>query len=174
LAQQSQTNPEYLSDMLNDMQYQAWEISNIMHSALVVALWAKMEMELKQLVDICAKALHIKGKSSSFKEVKDFFQNNLNITLEQLQEYDKVHAVQILNNSFKHNDGCYEPDVTKPYTQIDQSLLNAWRILRDNNDIDYSALPFRVLISACNSFVNLLNQEIESQLVIFTQKDSSV
>ena len=154
------------------MKYQASEVSNAMHAAVIVSMWAGMETELNQLIGICNRALNTNGEAYPFKKAKAFFYESLSIDISQVSEYYIIQAVHILNNSFKHDNGRYEPDQNRPHTQIDPSLTTQFKITA-NNPIDYSALPLRDLLDSSNCFVKELIEKIKEYLRDNTGSSSS-
>ena len=181
------------ADWLSDYQYQTCRLTSSMYAVLVVAIWAEMETILKRFAHLCGryaalqpklsffkrllhclpflkpKDTHISGSLHKFQNIKKYFnrffkQNNTGngvFVFSAISKYHIVNAVRILNNTFKHNDGLYRPTRGN---HVDQALLTDWNILDDNGRIDYSKLPIRDLVLACNTFCLELLDRIESEL----------
>ena len=94
----------------------------------------------------------------------DTIKRDTKITLKQCKGMPFVNAARILNNSFKHSDGRYRPESTKPHTQIDKALLSRWAILDDSDRFLYAKLPMRELVAGCNAFCLDLLRLIEPGL----------
>ena len=112
---------------------------------------------IKELKDLQA------GVPYDYKDIEDFFKKEFNIKLDSFKNYKIINAIRILNNSFKHTNGRYEP-TDKPYTKIDQKLLDKWGIFEDRKDFDYSKLPIENLVSVCNAFCHDLLDKVEQNL----------
>lgn len=152
------------NDYLAEDYWQMHDLTNSMYAAIIVSIWSNMEHGLKQTVATCAHLLGLDhGQIFEFGKIKDFFKNELSIGLETLREYDTVNAIRILNNSFKHSDGYYKPDNTKPHMQIEQSLLKKWNIKEDEK-IDYPKLSIEELVLACATFNENLITTLEPKL----------
>jgi len=76
-------------------------------------------------------------------------------------EQATVDAIRVLNNSFKHSNGRYLPDRTKPHTEIDSALLAAWNVIGPENRIEFQRLPFKELVGSCNKFFVDLHSKLE-------------
>ena len=117
-------------------------------------------------LDCCVKAL--KGLQSevpyAFDEIKKVLKRDLCIQADHYPEYATVDAIRILNNSFKHTKGRYDPEKGKPHTHIDKGLLKKWPILDERKEINYSKLPVKDLVIACNAFCRDLLDKVETQL----------
>jgi len=166
-SQDKQAYRDYDNDVLADMAFQAKEISNNMHAVLIVALWSKMETELKQLAGICCVALSLKEPSYKFEPLKNFLDTCISIDMERYIHYSEVNAIRVLNNSFKHSGGYYRPDSGKTHTQIDQSLESQFSLVR-GSIIDYSRLPIEELVGACSEFSDQLRDEIAERFDVLT------
>ena len=146
-------------DWINDAYWQNCRLTNSMYASMVVSLWSDVEHFLKSLLQTC------KLKDAwDFGKIKKRFGKELDIDFENLDSYSILNTIRILNNSFKHSDGYYKPDKNMKHTQISQDLLDEWNILRDNDEIDYSKLPIKTLVLACNTFANDLLRKIEPKL----------
>lgn len=109
------------SEWINDAYWQTTRLTNSMYASLIVTLWSDMEHFLTTLVKTC------KLKDAwKFGEIKKRFKDKLKIDIEMLKSYSIINAIHILNNSFKHTDGYYKPDISKQHTQIHQALLDQW------------------------------------------------
>ena len=84
--------------------------------------------------------------------------------MQDCSDYQTVNAIRVLNNSFKHNNGYYKPKNDNPDNKINESMLAKWSILDDRDKIDYSKLPIKDLIIACNAFCNDLLNKLEKEL----------
>lgn len=136
---------------VEDEMFITHELSNAMSAALVVSIWSHMESFLKRIMEICYGSLSIKGKVPyRFDQIKFFFANHFAADLSSLDDYSEVDAVRILNNSFKHNNGKYEPE--KAHAHINQPLLDQWSIIGEDGRIDYTKVPIQDLVLCCNSF----------------------
>lgn len=100
----------------------------------------------------------------NFDGIKEALKREVGVCLDQCTEYATVDATRILNNSFKHSKGRYEPRSGKSHTQIDKGLLKKWSILNDRKEIDYSKLPVKDLVVACSVFSRDLLGEVETAL----------
>lgn len=152
------------SDWINDEYWRSWRLTNAMYAAIVVSIWSDMEHFLKGLVRTCQKATGMHGKTPhEFPKIAEFFRKTLIIDLSTLGGYCKVNAIRILNNSFKHNGGHYNPS-TEAHTQISPELLQSWGILGKCEEIDYAKLPIQHLVTACNTFCRDLLTKLEPEL----------
>ncbi len=120
----------------------------------------------------CIKLLRALQTAYKFLEIKSFFKNEMGIDLEVLPEYKTVDAIRILNNSYKHSNGYYKPEIDKSHTQIDPTLLAHWSVQCDQ-EIDYSKLPIKELVIACGKYNQKLIDEIRSKLKSLSQSSSS-
>ena len=104
-------------------------------------------------LDHCIKALNKMKDPYKFDEIKKRLRIH-GIDVDQCASYTTINAVRILSNSYKHTDGRYRPKTNKAHTQIDQTLLSKWEILKDQNqnEIDYSKLPIQEIVVHSNSF----------------------
>lgn len=120
----------------------------------------------KTTLNSCIKALKElqAGIPYAFDEIKKAIEKEGCVKLTECANYAIVDAVRILNNSFKHSDGCYKPNDTDQHTQIDPALLDRWSVLDERNEIDYSKLPVKELVVACNSFCSDLLDKLEEVL----------
>ena len=100
----------------------------------------------------------------AFGDIEKALKSELGIRVGHCREYATVNGIRILNNSFKHARGRYDPDKGKPHEQIDKGLLKKWPILEGRKDIDYSKLPVRDLVVACNAFCRDLLDKVEAAL----------
>lgn len=116
-------------------------------------------------LESCIKALkEIKaGVPYDFDGIKKTIKKETRIQLAKCRQYDTVDAIRILNNSFKHSNGKYKPEAGKPYTKINESLLQKWSI-KEKEDIDYSKLPIEKIVVACNAFCTDLLKKVEIKL----------
>lgn len=150
-------------DWITDAYWQNCRLTNSMYASMVVSLWSDVEHFLKSLLKTYHKILIAQIDRWSFDKIIKGYQKGPYINLEKLESYSILNAIQILNNSFKHNDGYYKPCKGK-HTQISQDLLNEWVILSDNNEIEYSKLPIKKLVLACNVFATDLLNKTKSKL----------
>ena len=131
-----------------------------------VQRFCQQSLEAKKTRDslkACVKALKELGVDMpfAFEEIEKTLKKEVGIELCHCAEYATIHAIRILNNCFKHNSGRYEPQEGKPHTRIDKTLLDKWSdaIRPGEDEIDYSYLPIRDLVIACNAFcTDLLNK----------------
>jgi hypothetical protein len=100
----------------------------------------------------------------AFDDIKKALRKEVSIDVEQCTDFLAIDAIRILNNSFKHSRGRYEPESGQAHTQIHKSLLNKWPILDERNEIDYSKLPVEELVLACNGFCQDLLGKVENVL----------
>lgn len=140
----------------SDDYWQACLVTNAMHAALAVSIWSEMESFLKSLLSICSEAdgnKVVSRKPYRFNEIEEALKK-IGIKIMECDAANRVNAVRILNNSFKHDDGRYKHEKNKSHTQIDQKLLSKWNILKNQNDdeIDYSKLPIQEILKDCNRF----------------------
>jgi len=103
-----------------------------------------------------------------FEDIKVFFDEKLNIKLQDFSDYKIVNAIRILNNLFKHKSAMYAPEKNNLNEQIDKSLLIAWEI-KDRHEVDYSKLPIQDLVMACANFRKKLLENIKDELTIRTR-----
>ena len=120
----------------------------------------------------CIKALRgvDAGIPYAFDKIKNALRKEVGVEVDQCAEYLTVDAVRILNNSFKHNKGRYQPKDGKPHTRIDEAILKKWSILGEHNEIDYSKLPVKELVVACNGFCADLLDRVENQLELKVER----
>ena len=156
-------------DMFTDDYYHTFQLTNAMYAAMVVKLWSSIEGFLKDLVNIC-KRVHNSNKKVSYKfeEIEKSFKKDIGVNLEQLPSYSIINAIRILNNSFKHSEGFYQPELGKPHTHIDPNLLTKWKCISkrfvDLKEIDYTVLPIQELVAACKLFCQHLISATEKSL----------
>jgi len=117
-------------------------------------------------LDGCVKALQKlqSGIPYAFREIKAALKKELDVRIDQCVAYRTVDAIRILNNSFKHSNGCYRPESGKRQTQIDKALLKKWAIIGQRDEIDYSKLPVKKLVVACNAFCADLFAKVDDVL----------
>jgi len=118
----------------------------------------------KAKLESCIKALKDTQIPYAFDDIRIAIKKAVGVKVHQCTGYMTVDAIRVLNNSFKHNRGCYQPEHGKPYTQIDEALLKKWCIPDERDEIDYSKLPVKELVIACNSFCADLLHRVETQL----------
>jgi len=181
------------ADWMTDAYWQVFRLQNIMRAALVVAIWSHIEEFLKRLITICDHALGVKKKPPyQFDEIRNFFQNRLELDMATVCEFATVDAIRVLNNTFKHRNGVYthtegqshartaEQVEEQCHKEIDRRLLERWDILivpsnsakeidKDvyanvNCTVDYTRLPIDELAIACNSFFSDLLCRIKEHL----------
>jgi len=99
-----------------------------------------------------------------FDDIAKALKNEVHVDIDQCAEYPTINAIRILNNSFKHNRGYYQPEGDKPHAPIDAGLLKRWSVIDKGDAIDYSKLPMKELVVACNSFCNDLLCRVEAAL----------
>lgn len=165
-------NGEFDEDRAIATLLQSDDVTNSMYAAMTVSVWAKMEHLLKTLEAVCKAALNLKkNKPNKFdmKKFVKFFQNEMNINLEELNNFAGINAIRILSNSFKHANGYYELN-EKSHERIDEKLLILWHItepeqkINDDIKIDFTKLPIQELTRCCNCFCNELISRIELNL----------
>lgn len=112
----------------------------------------------------------------AFAELSEAFRKEVKVVIEDLPDFATVDAIRVLNNCFKHSRGCYRARSDKPGTQIAKSVIRKWNDgaidLEGNGEIDYSKLPVRDLVLACNAFFAALLGRIESLLARWSIKPS--
>ncbi|RLC33885.1 hypothetical protein DRH14_04150 [Candidatus Shapirobacteria bacterium] len=150
-------------DWTNDAYWQACRLTNSMYASMVVSLWSDVEHFLKSLLRTCYEIRIAQLDGLGFGGIKRRFKEGFDVNLEELKMFSVLNAINILNISFKHSDGCYQPDQGKKHTQISPELLNKWDI-SDNKEINYSKLPIKTLVLACNAFAKELLNKMESKL----------
>ncbi|MGO9115515.1 MAG: hypothetical protein ACLP9L_40410 [Thermoguttaceae bacterium] len=123
-------------------------------------------MQPKATLGSCIKALKEidAGIPYKFDEIRKTLKNEVHVTVDQCAEYTTINAVRILNNSFKHNKGCYQLEDRESHDRIDEALLKKWSILNERSEIDYSKLPMKELVIACNGFCADLLVRVETYL----------
>lgn len=152
---------DWIAEDMHNMEH----VTNSMYAALVVSAWCKMEAFFKLLIKIVNGALNRAGEAPyQFDRIKEFFDKNVGLNLETIAEYPTVNAIRILNNSYKHSDGQYKPDASKPHTRIDQTLLDRWKILDNQNQIDFSKTPIEEFISCCAVFCRKVLSATEAKV----------
>lgn len=159
----------------SDDYWQACRVTNAMHAALLVAIWSEMESFLKSLLTICSEAAgnkDVSNKPYEFDKIKNVLEK-LGIKIMECDAVHTVNAVRILNNSYKHSDGRYRPEIDRPHTQIDQNLLTEWEVLKNHNDdeIDYSKLSIKEILKDCYRFCSDLLKKTEAALKKQNGKD---
>jgi len=100
---------------------------------------------------------------TGFGVLKDQLFQEVRVACGQCKAFYGINAIRILSNCYKHNDGHYRPQGDKD-NEIRPSLLRRWGILKERNEIDYSNLPIRELVTACNVFCRDLLGKVESEL----------
>lgn len=142
-------------------------LTSTMYAAMVVAMWARMEEFLFFTTGVCHNELNLKANLGSplrIKKVCQFFLKALKLDIQAMGSYSVVNAIRILNNAFKHNGGRYEAAPKEVHDRINGVLLERWDIVKENGDIDYSKLPIKELVEACNQFSRDLLDRIEVAL----------
>ncbi len=188
---------DYQYDWLIDEYWQISNLTNSMYAALVVSLWANVEACLKELIKICTNTLSSKIDSESnikckkiqknniykFHIIKSFFENNLNINLQEFSNYETVNALRLLNNSYKHNNGYYKHKADNRDEQIVQELIDKWSNVKNEDDTDkaaviekdgkinYAKLSMKDLVIACSIFRKELIESIKTELTNRTKGD---
>lgn len=123
----------------------------------------------KATLNSCIKSLKEIDKEipHKFGDIKDFFNKEVKMNVEDCKKYNVINAVRILNNSFKHNGGHYEPLNEKPHNIIEKMLLRKWKITNDDNSrykIAYSELPIRNVSTDCRIFMDDLFSRLDKAL----------
>jgi len=165
-AEQKESMPD---DMFADDYWRTLQLTNAMYAALVVSLWSLVEGFLKDLIGVYKRSRNSEKKlKNDFKEIKQFFVKKIGVNVEKICNYSIVNAIRILNNSFKHSEGYYLPESNKPYTRIAPDLLTKWQCISkrfvDSKEIDYTKLPIRELVIACNLFCQNLLSAVKKNL----------
>ncbi len=163
--------PEYdqafdQSDTLSDDYWETFSLTNSMYGVLVVAIWSKMESFLKDIILICRDTSEKKDKGSPhiFRKIIKAIKEETKVQIKLCDSYIIINAIRILNNTFKHNDGIYEPKNCKEIENIDKELLDKWKI-KEKREIEFSELPIKELITACYSFSRDLIQKVRTELI---------
>ena len=122
--------------------------------------------QTKATLGSCIKALKEidAGIPYAFDEIRKALEKEVGVEVDQCAECITVNAVRILNNSFKHVRGCYQPEDGKPHTRIDEALMKRWSIVNERSEIDYSKLSVKELVIACNGFCADLLDRVETHL----------
>ncbi len=150
------------SAWIEDDYWQTSHITNAMYAALVVAIWADMEEMLKGVAGTCIFALKRKDEVPyQFDKIQRFFMKEFSLEFSNLAGYEMVNAIRILNNSFKHSDGRYRPDKSKPHSLVPPDLAVEWK-LEESSAIEYSKLPVGGMVSACYEFCTELMERVQS------------
>lgn len=165
LESKEKYNSNTLEDVAEDY-YLSCSVTNNMYAALIVSLWSKSESMFMYLIQASKMALGDNPKSDkyTFKKIRDYFKSNINLELSSLPYFTIVNAIRILNNSFKHKDGRYYPDLEDSINRIDHSLIDNWNLLKGNEEINYSNLNIQELVLSCHSFFKKIIQLVESYL----------
>ncbi|MBL6994743.1 hypothetical protein [Desulfobacula sp.] len=129
--------------------FKAIEISGVMYAALTVAMWSNIESFMKHLIRICETSGYDKfeGGNHQINNISDYFKKNLNIKLLDLKNNEIANTLRVLSNSFKHNNGRYEPD---SFPIAESIKLNF--DIEERRPIKYEQLPFQDLIKGGYNF----------------------
>lgn len=164
--------PDVPDDLFSDDYSQTVSLTNSMYATLVVSIWSEMESFLKRLVFAIYRTT---GKSQKihyrFDKIKEVIKSGIRIQLERCASYSTVNAVRELNNSFKHSNGFCD---SKSYEQIKKSPF-ARKVLPDRRKrdtrkhgkkvmVEYTKLPIRDILNACNEFCSVLLDRVENKL----------
>ncbi len=154
------------SDFVAEEIFYTHLVSNIMFAALTVAMYAKYEIFVKTLLRAC-KAAKFEGAPKSFENFQgnaDFLKKKLNITTDNIENYDTVNGLRCLSNTFKHNNGFY---IETKKNIIPDRLKKEWDI-KEKSKIDYTRLPFIEMTEECYVFCDelkkLISQEIRKKI----------
>ena len=155
---------EYAEYLAEDY-WAAEDISGKMYAALIVSVWSRIELFLNELCRYCRHcglpAIDEKPNIVSFAK---YFENNLGISLQEIQNSNHANMLRVLSNSFKHNDGYYFPDSFP----IDQELAVKYNILEyqphQSCQIQYVNLPIKDMIISAGHFCNKLFDATETVL----------
>lgn len=159
-------------ETFGELSYEKHLIYNNLYASLIVTIWSHVEGTLKEIISEYQAEKNITKKPPyQFKPISDFFLSDVDINLSNSAQYDIIDACRILNNEFKHSEGKYKPDPTKPHTVISSQILSQWQCVNGtDNTIDYSSLPFPLIIDTVASFVS----EIASVTSIKLGKEATV
>jgi hypothetical protein len=114
-------------------------------------------------LDNCANHLKSLKTPYNFDAIKDAIKKGANIDICKCGGYATVNAVRIVNNSFKHNSGRYDPEQGQAQNTIDKQLLKQWAI-KAGRVIDYTKVPVQDLIAASHAFCSDLLDKLEISL----------
>ncbi len=128
----------------------------------IVALWSEMESILK----------HFQRVDKSSKKIEDRFDlikiryKAMGIDIEAFKSFKKVDAVRKLNNSFKHDSGCYRKTRKLKERTLDISIATSfekkWK-LKDREQIKYELIDLKDLTLACGKFNSQLVAEMKKK-----------
>ena len=153
--------PHSADDWQSEEYWQTLELTNTMCAALVAAIWSRVERRLNELISISQRSLGLdETPTVRACDFYGFCKDKLGIRLDVLDGYRTVNAIRILNNAFKHNRGHYAVDDAKGNNRIEPELLDQWDVLGTDGMIDFTELPVRDLVGACNAFFNALRPRI--------------
>lgn len=139
-------------------------VSNAMCAALIVAIWANIDLKLQQLLATAFIALGETCKIPfSFKDIKEQYEKKLSIDLETLNHYSEINAARILNNCFKHDNGGYDDKTAEPWNRIDPLLLTRWE-MTVWQAIDFTNLPIREITVASRDFFEELYENVDASV----------
>lgn len=143
---------EYAESLAEDY-WQAEEISGNMYAALIVSVWARIENFIFHISSYCkCSGLPSIKEKPNIKCYADYFNENLGIDLQSVNNIHEANALRVLSNSFKHNDSYYMPDSFP----IDEELAKKYGILEyrphESCRIKYVGLPIKEMIIAAGIF----------------------
>lgn len=155
---------DYIEALAEDY-FKAKRISGNMYAALIVSVWANIEIFFSSLCRYCEYC----GKPSickkpNIRQYEKYFKINIAVELEKVNNFQAANCIRALSNAFKHNEGKYIPDKFP----IDEALAEKYGIIeysRSNRDyIDYAKLPIKEMILTAGLFCNELLEKIEEVL----------
>jgi hypothetical protein len=163
-----------LVDAEGDFKYvdevmEASGVSSNMYAALLVSLWSDLEAFLKVCCHMCRRldkcSKNIAGTCNDFGGFKKCLEREIGFDITSSPNYRTINAVRLLNNAFKHKNGCYWKG-EREHQIIDDALCAEWQI-RENYPIDYTKLPHKELVLVCGN----LCRDIAKILVSLTKED---
>jgi hypothetical protein len=157
-------NEEYAEYLAEDY-WVAEDISGKMYAALIVSVWSRIELFLKELCGYC-KNCGLPGidEKPNIESYAKYFDRNLGISFQAIQNSEHANILRVLSNSFKHNDGYYFPDSFP----VDQELAKKYDIHEyephKSCQIKYINLPIKDMIISAGQFCKNLFDETEAAL----------
>jgi hypothetical protein len=163
-CEQSGWDSDTIGDLFAEDFGKTSEVTDIMYAALIVSVWAEIEALLENARRVCCLASNKPYRKfiKARKRVEWFHQEfDSKTVLERCVNYEKVNALRILNNAFKHDRGKYRLYSKDPFEQIEGSVLQRWKIA-ERGQIRYANLPLAEIVSATNSFCRDLLSKVEA------------
>lgn len=168
-ADSSGTFREEDQEYLSEDYYEIERLTASLFATLIVAMWARLEFLLTVLGE-CAEAASNPAAASKqrhlykFHEILASIQRSTGVDVTQIQHFDVVNAIRIMNNSYKHSDGTYDPNPKYVMDKIDPKLLIKWDMLDDRNRILFEKLPYDEITDCCKIFCQTVRTSIDQTL----------